>query len=526
MRNKQFSRYFALLMLIGLQAEMRAQTNGVTQPPRLVINIVVDQLRTDYLEAFAPLYGDGGFKHLLGRGRTYNNASYAFTPVDRASAVACIATGATPYYNSIVGRQWLNRETLRPVMCVDDSRFGGLMTIDASSAEQLKSSTLGDELKVATEGKAIVYAIAPNRDAAVLSAGHAADGALWIDSRSGEWCSSSYYFHDIPSWILAHNTLHSPNKKIGSATWEPTTKGQTNYLTGNTGERPFHHKFNGERRFVEYKASALVNADITAMAEQAIANMMMGSDKATDLLSLTYYAGNYDHRPAGECPLELQDTYVKLDAQIARLISYVEQRIGRGFVLLTLTSTGCADEESADYAKWRIPTGTFYLNRTAQLMNMYFGAIWGQAKYVEGYYHNQIFLDHKLLEEKRITLTEATLRAQELLSMMQGVKNVYTSLQLLTISNEYTLATRNGYNPDHCGDVIIEVAPGWRVLNEDTGENDLQRASFMPFPIIFYGAGLQPEQINTPVEAHRIAPTLARAIRIRAPNACKAAPLF
>lgn len=518
----------SLIAVIGMSFEAHAQKTNGLQTPRLVVNIAIDQLRTDFLEAFTPLYGDGGFKHLMGRGRVFENGSYPFTPVDRASAVASIATGVTPYYNNIVGRQWLNRETLRPVYCVDDAKFPGLMTIDTASPNNMGTSTMGDELKAATDGKAIVYAIAPNRDAAVLTAGHAADGALWIDSRSGEWCSSMYYFHDMPSWILKYNSVYSPNKEILSAEWEPTNHlvGTYNYYTQNGGYKQFRHKFSGERRFAQYKASAKVNADITAMAEQCIANYAMGADMTTDLLSITYYAGPFDHQPVSQCLMEIQDTYVRLDAELAKLMGSLEKRMGRDNVLFVITSTGYSDEAAADYEKYRIPTGTFYLNRTAQLMNMYFGALWGQGKYVDTYFHNHIFLNHKLLEEKRVSIGDATQRAQEFLSMLSGVRNVYTSLQLLTSHNEHTLKIRNAFSPQRCGDIVIEVAPGWRLLNEDTHEEELVRASFVQFPIIFYGAGLAADHVTEPVTTDRIAPTVARCIRIRAPNACTSAPLF
>ena len=110
--------------------------------------------------------------------------------------------------------------------------------------------------------------------------------------------------------------------------------------------------------------------------------------------------------------------------------------------------------------------------------------------------------------------------------MMSGVRNVYTSLQLMTDNNEHLRKIRNGFNAERCGDIVIETAPGWRLLNEDTQENELSRASFIPFPIILYGAGTKAERISTPVTTDRVAPTIARAIRIRAPNACSSAPLF
>jgi hypothetical protein len=159
-------------------------------------------------------------------------------------------------------------------------------------------------------------------------------------------------------------------------------------------------------------------------------------------------------------------------------------------------------------------------------MNMYFGAIWGTGKYVDAYFGNQIFLNHKLLETKKISITDATNRAQEFLAMIAGVRNVYTSLQLLTGNNEHLRKIRNGFNAEKSGDILVEPAPGWRLVNEDTQEDQLVRASYVPFPIMILGSGAPAERIKMPVTTDRIAPTIARAIRIRAPNACSAEPLF
>ena len=519
--------YITLLAVLGLSAETSAQTTPPSQQPasqktqyapRLVVSITIDQLRTDFLEAFAPLYCSQGFKMLLSKGLVFSNASYPFMPIDRASATATLATGVVPYYHTVVGERWLDHQTLRPVYC----------TTDKNTADNILSSTLGDELKVATQGMATVYAIAPFRDAAILSAGHAADGAFWISDENGQWTTSQYYTNAMPQWLLTFNQLHSPGQTLGQTSWEPVIQlsGTFNYYQHVGNQTPFKHKFSGQRRFREFKASGMVNASVTDMAQQCISSTMMGTDRITDLLCLTYYAGNYDHKAMTDCQMELQDTYVRLDREIARLITTIQQRVGAEHVLFVLTSTGYSDEESADYGKYRIPSGTLYMNRTANLLNMYYGAIWGQGRWVETCFLNQIVLNHKLLESKRVSLAVASQRAQEFLSQLSGVRNVYTSQQLITSTSEQIIKVRNGFNPERCGDILVEVAPGWRLANEDNQDNMLSRASFTQFPIIVFGAGTKAGRVSDHVTVDRIAPTIARSIRIRAPNACSAEPLF
>ena len=476
--RKTFLVILSLLPSVSLLHAQTTLTDGA--PPRLVVSIVVDQLSSDCLNAYSKSFTDGGFNRLMSHGTVYSSASYPFTPVDRASATAAIASGVSPYYNSIVGQRWLNRETLRPVWCVADERYDGLSTAERASPDALCTSTLGDELKVATSGVAKVWAVAPSSDAAVLSAGHAADGALWKDGQRGVWCSSQYYMKTLPQWVRMANNSNTE-----------------------------------------------VNTDVTDIALQCVSAEAMGSDDVTDLLCLTYSAARPLAKSAEEEKYLLQNAYTRLDAEISRLVEILERRLGRENVFFMLTSTGYTEEEGeGDYEKYRIPTGTFYMSRTADLLNMYLGAIWGTGKYVETTYRNHIFMDHSLLDQKKISISNATSRAQELLVMMSGVRNVYTSLQLLTISNEQIQKVRCGYNPERCGDLVIETAPGWRVLTENTGESEYLRASFQQFPVIFYGAGVAGQRLTQHVTTDRVAPTLARKMHIKAPNACTAEPLF
>lgn len=521
MRNRYL--YITLLAVLGFHAESAEAQDSIRYAPRLVVNITIDQLRTDYLEAFAPVFGNDGFKRLFREGLVYDNASYPFSKIDRASAISSVVTGVSPYYHSIVAEKWLDKESLRPFGCTEDLKAPGV-----PSPIQLMVSTIGDELKVSTDGAAKVFTIAPNTDAAVLSAGHAADGAFWLDDWTGQWKGSKYYSKETPAFIMSFNELQSSAILIEKTVWQPALEvtGRFNYYQHIDNQQPFKHTFKGEKKYIDFKTSALINADITELARQCVINQSMGFDRVTDLLCLTYYAGNFSHKAMTDCQMEVQDTYLRLDRELGKLIKALEEKLGAGHVLFVITSTGYSDDESANYEKYRIPTGIFNINRTANLLNMYFGAIWGQGHYVETCFSNEIYLNHKLLESKRISLTDATQRAQEFISQIAGVRNVYTSLQLLSGNNQQIYKIRNGFNPEHNGDILIEVSPGWQLQNDNTQDTKLSRASFTQFPIIFYGAGTKAERIKTPVTIDRIAPTIAKTIRIRAPNACSAEPLF
>lgn len=505
--------------------EAAASHSGI---PRVVVSILVDQLRTDYMNAFMPLYGQEGFVRLLRDGRVYPQAEYPQYRPDRASAAATFSTGTTPYNHGIVGLKWLSRETLRPVFCVDDRRHAGLLTTDASAPVHLGVSTIGDELKVATEGKSIVYAIAPYRDAAILTAGHAADGAFWIDNTTGQWCSTNYYGQQLPSWVSVLNG-NSLGERIKHISWIPSSQlvGNYSYFLSGGMKTPFEHKFKEEGRFTSYKTSGLVNSEVLRAVGHCFNGTMIGADDVTDYLAVTFYAGNFEHRPVTEAPMEQQDTYVRLDKALAELMKSVERKVGAGNALFVLTSTGYADEANTDLSKYRIPTGTFNVDRAAALLNMYLVAVYGQGQFVESTFGTQLYLNHKLIEQKQINLAEMLERVQDFLLQLSGVKDVYTSTRLMQGAWTPGISRiRGSYNPRYSGDVLIEVAPGWHYVNYTSGENQLVREGYIQFPIIFLGEGFKAETVNTPVTVDYIAPTISKAIRIRAPNACNVPPLF
>ena len=522
-------QYKLLSSLMMLLAAAGANAQGLQQVPTLVVNIVIDQHRSDYLDAFTPLYGEGGFARLKGEGRYYTQAEYPFDTPDRASAMACLMTGATPYDNGIVGNRWLDRQTLQPVFCVDDESYPGIHTSERTSPKYLAVSTIGDELKVSSEGKSIVFSIAPTRDAATLSAGHAADGAFWLDDWTGNW-ATTYYYGNCPEWATTYNNDSSLTKRISSIVWKPLNDLVTNFqyfVADGAKEKPFSHKFTHERKIREFKATACVNDEVNRFAKYAIEQTQLGKDAATDMLTLTYYAGAYDHKSAMQYGMEMQDTYARLDRQLEDIINFIGQHVGLDKTLFVVTSTGyCDTEELQDLSKYRIPTGIFSITKAKLLLNMYLIAVYGPGDYVETSIDNQLYLNLKLIENRSLNLAEVLERSSAFLIQLSGVKDVYSSQRLsLGAWTPGISKLRNAYNPKCSGDILIQVSPGWLLLNEDTQEQTLSRESYLNFPLFFFGAGIEAEKVRIPVTIDQVAPSVAQALRIRAPNACPQAPL-
>ena len=307
---------------------------------------------------------------------------------------------------------------------------------------------------------------------------HTITADKWLDRQSLQTASATP--DDIAVSTLA-DELKLATKGAGKVCAVATSKEAAALLSGHNVDRLEWNDRNNKH----WNANSL-----TDKALQLITEVRLGADSIPDLLFLQYEKDDY--RQA-----------------LQRLVTEVQRLVGKEHALFVLTSTGYAEENTDEYAKYHIPTGIYYTNRTANLLNMYLGALWGQGKYVEGSYRNQLYLNHQLLEQKRIALSDATQKSKEFLLQMTGVKRVHTHLY-----------------ETHMGDLLVELNPGWQMQNDDTHEQMKTKQPLAYFPIIFYGANIPAQKVVAPVSIERIAPTISKAIRIRAPNACMATPLF
>ncbi len=349
---------------LALTLAFVAQFALAEDAPRLVVNVVVDQLRSDLLDAYAPVFGDGGFARLTSEGRVFSRVRVPFDDVDRASAVACLMSGALPGANGIEAERWLDRRSLLPVGCTDDATPGNLLV-----------STVGDELKVSSGGRSLVYSVAAMRDAAILSAGHAADGAMWVDGQSGTWDWASYYGAQ-PQWFGYHGRSSATD----------------------------------------------VNVRVTDMAVAAIKSAAMGVDHWPDLLNVTYSAAPQ---------ADMQDLYTTLDQQLDKLIDFATER-SRGSIVVVLSGTGYADEvcDVEELRRWRIPTGEFSLERAQFLLGMFLSATYGQGQWVEASFGRQIYLNRDLIEKKKLGLEEVIGKCVDFLGQLDGVASAAPTVGL------------------------------------------------------------------------------------------------
>lgn len=521
-RVSRMRAVIALLVVLSLPAGLRA---GNTEVPKVVVGIVVDQLRADYLEKYAHLYGDEGFKKLFAEGRVYTNGYFAHANPDRSSAVASVYSGSTPYYHGITGNRFLERKSMRVSAVVDDAAYEGINTDEGSSPARLLVTTLTDELKMATKGHSYVMSVAPERDMAILAGGHAPNAVIWLAEDKAMWASSNYY-NGVPTWVRPFNHRVGTQFDWNNMEWEPYyPTGVYSYSVYDGAPKAFRHTFRGAavETVRRYKTTACINDEVTQLAQACIAGSMFGRNKITDMLCVGYYAGNYEHAPEWEASLELQDIYCRLDRNIADLLRAVDEKVGIDNALFFITSTGYADVHMPDSKILTLPTGELKMDRCVALLNMYLGALYGKDNYVEGSYLNELYLNHALIEKRQLSMQELQERCTEFLSQMAGVKRVYPSLDLLSGAADADM--RGSYNSDRSGDLILEVTPGWTLVDDRWNERVGYNRAHVPVPVIMYGAGLTAGMSRVPIAVESIAPTVAHILRVSAPNACSARPL-
>lgn len=510
------------VVITGLQAQ------AASPVPKLVVGLTIDQLRSDYIEAFSALYGERGFKRLMKEGRVYYNAEYDFVNVDRSSAVASIYTGTTPYYNGITGNRWMDRSTLCLIKSVDDPAYMGVYSSESTSPKYLQVSTLSDELMVATGGAAEVYSIAPTREMAVLAAGHSSKGAFWLNDETGKWSGTTYY-GAFPEWVATYNDKEGLDFRIDNLSWGPYLPVTSyKYVTSDAKQLTFTHDFADERaeKYRRFKTSPYANDEVNRLVNACLTATQIGKDNVPDLLTISYYAGNYAHRSNSEYAMEIQDMYVRLDNSIGDLLDLIDRKVGLNNTLFFITSTGYTDPDPKDPDTYRIPGGEFHIKRCGALLNMYLMAIYGQGNYVETYYNREIYLNHKLIEEKKLNLTEVLNRSSDFIVQMSGVREAYTSQRLMLGAWTPKIdRIRNGYNINCSGDIYVEVMPGWSFVDEYSNNSYVVRDIYASAPLFFIGNNVKPEILYTPVKVTAIAPTVAHFMRIRAPNAASSAPL-
>ena len=499
--------------------------------PRLVVGIMVDQLRTDYIDFLSERFGKEGFNLLKSRGLYLKNVDYDVKDLDIVSSTAIVYTGNYASASGIPAKKVYDPASKYPLPILHDPSTLGNFTNETFSPNALRLSTLSDELAVDGVGLGAIYSISPDPMQAVIMAGHAGNSAFWISDETGKWATTTYY-KDVPPVISQRNYRTPLSERLDTMVWTPSkTLDSYHGVPAQKKYFPFRHAFpkKNSERYVDYKSSALVNTEVTDVAIDYIKTLQLGQrGDVIDMLNVGYTVAPYKHTNDGDMRLELQDSYLRLDGQLERLFGAIKESVGLDNTLVFLVSTGYFDEAAEDEPRYRIPTGTFSMKRAGALLNSYLSAKHGNDQYVDGSFRDMIYLDHKTLERHGLDVAATRSDARDFLVMMSGVADVKSLSEIVGETTPELRRISRGLDPKSAGDLRLEFAPGWTV-NDDVRLPVLTwqvREGSPAAPAFLMGPGVPVKIEAGEVSASAIAPTVSSVMRIRSPNGAATKPLI
>lgn len=530
---------FFILLMLSSAGNLKAQNRSriPSEAPKLIVTLMVDQMRYDFIHRYWDKFGEDGIRKLVGSGTFCKNASYNYLINETAVGYSTIATGALPSNHGVISNNWYDNLRDEVVYCVGDEKVntvGGRYESGRYSPRKLLASTIGDEIKLASNFRSKVIGLALDNSAAILSAGHSADYAFWYDSGTGNWISSSYYVDSLPSWVNEFNEKKIPESYL-TRSWEPLLP-QDRYTESGSDTSVFEVGLKGrsvfpydldklsdlkrkQRDYSLLKYTPFGNVLTRDFATAVVMNEELGQDEHTDYLAIGFSATEYIGKYFGSNSVEIQDAMLRLDQEIAHFLDFLEQYIGINNTLVILTSDHGLAYSPAYLSANKIPSGDFNPFSSLSLLGSYLNAIYGKGDWVRYYYGQQIYLNHELIENAGISFQEIQEHAARFLIQFEGVSNAVTSYTLQTsdFSEGIFHKMQNGYHQKRSGDVIINLAPGWtEKINGDSYHSSYLGDNHVP--LIWYGWKIKRSTLTRPVRMIDIAPTISYFLDIARPN--------
>lgn len=506
------------------------------QRPKLVVGIVVDQMRYDYLYRYWSKYGNNGFKKLLTQGFNFKNTQYSYVPTYTGPGHASIYTGSVPALNGIVGNNWYERDQEQVVYCVDDKSVqtvGSSSDAGQMSPVNLKTTTITDELRLATNREAKVVGVALKDRGAILPAGHTANGAYWFDSPSGNWITSTYYMQELPAWVQEFNNLKLGDKYL-SEPWE-TLLPIAEYTESTADDVAWEGTLSGETKPVfphnvpdlrknDYELLRSIPRGNTITKDFALAALrgeQLGKDEITDFLAVSFSSTDYIGHTFGPNSVEAQDAFLRLDQELAEMITEIEQEVGEGEVLFFLTADHGAAHVPGYLQSLKVPAGVGYSRTVRDSVSAFMNRTYGKGEWVERYMNQQIYLNRSLIESKKLDLATVQQKVADYALSLESVMRTVTgtTLQSTNWGSGMMARVEAGYNARRSGDVILLLEPGWFEGYGPTGTTHGSQANYdTHVPLIFYGWNVQPGESEASAEVSDIAATLAAWLYLQEPN--------
>lgn len=528
--------FILLSFIFGNSLIAQTSKNAESTVPKLVVVLSVDQMRTDYLTRYWNKFQAGGFKRLVNEGANCSNAQLNLHIQKISTGTSTLFTGAFPASHGIVNDTWYDRLKKKEINCINDDYFitvGSDSKEGERSAAKLLSPTIGDLIKINTQNKSKVFSVAMNDVSAVLSAGHAANGAYWFDSQNGNMISSSYYVDVFPEWVREFNAKGYA-KTFTQRDWTtllPISGYDESLADAYILEKGYYDKWNtfpysmkklkekaGSYKFL--KTTPFGNSIIKDFTTSLILAEDLGRDEYPDFLAVTFTSMDYENNSFGPASVEMEDTYLRLDQDIASILDFIDKRVGKGNSLVILTST-CSSVYPVDYLKeeFNMPAGTFSPESAIALLKSFLNITYGQGDWIEVVSDQQIYFNRELLDKKNIKPEDIETKTAGFINQFEGVKIALTSASFGQgdYAKGQLAAIANSYNFKRSGDVLFQLEDGWQPVYkyQRTIYNDNSN-----IPFILHGNTITHKQIYSKTMAEDMVPTILQILHMPIPDQC------
>ena len=523
-------RLFILACLVG----------GVlwAQKPKLVVGIVVDQMRFDYLTRFEKRYSETGFKRLINEGFECKNHHFNYMPTYTGPGHASIFTGTTPNNHGIIANHWYDKFENKEVYCAGDVKVKALGTesdMEKMSPRRMLSTTFADQNRLHTQFKGKTIGVSIKDRGAILPAGHSANRAYWFRGKEeGNWVSSTYYGDKLPDWVVNFNKSEAIKKQLKPwntlypiGTYTASGPDDTDFENGYKGKNkaifPYDLKKLSKQNngFDILKVSPYGNTLVTDFALKAIENEALGVDNYTDVLTVSYSSTDYIGHNFGVNSVEIEDAYLRLDLELSRLLKALDIKVGKGNYTVFLTADHGAVHVPAYLKKNKIAAGYFDAKLLTKKVASFLKSTFKVDGLVKKIMNQQVFLNYELIEEKKLSLNDVTNKLAHFIRQQKYMQYVFTRPQLeLESMTSYTgKLIQNGFHQRLSGDVVYVLAPSVITYGPKGSTHGSPQSYDTHVPLLFYGKGIKTGKTYKKTLVTDITPTISALLGIEMPNA-------
>lgn len=503
--------------------------------PKLVVGVVVDQMRWDFLYRYSDRYTADGFKRLLREGFSCENTYIPYLPTYTAPGHTCVYTGSVPSLHGILGNSWYSRAKKRNIYCTEDDSVrtvGSTSDAGQMSPRNMTATTVTDELRIATNFRSKTIGIALKDRGAILPAGHTANAAYWFDNASGGWISSTFYLQSLPAWVTRLNERKLPDQYL-KQNWK-TLYALNSYAQSTAddkwyegklpgGDHTFDHETSelGKNKYEAFRYIPAANTYTIEMAKAAIEGEQLGKRGVTDFLTVSFSSTDYAGHAFGPNSIEVEDMYLRLDRDLGAFLKYLDGTVGKGNYLLFLTADHGVANVPGFMRENKIPAGEAADASVRRSVNEAIKKQYGVANMVTSVLNYQVFLNDSLLQANK--LDKKAVKETVIAALLQhpGIDKAVDleTVESSSLPEDVKKVVINGYNQRLSGDVQFVFKPQWF----DGWNSGTSHGTWNPYdahiPLIWFGWNIKPGKLYREVYMTDIAPTVSSLLRIQRPNA-------